>query len=98
MTLALVYSIHIKVNLKPSKLNLVDEFMKLSKARSPIESFTADFWQYSGTIVKIYLFGGRLGTHHRFQAFQGFSSRFLISEVFSRSVISGVTHTFTFWY
>ena len=43
MTLALFYSIHIKANLKPCKLNFVDEFAKLSKACFSMESFTVDF-------------------------------------------------------
>ena len=39
-----------------------------------MKCFTADFLQYSGTTVKIYVFGGRLSIHYQFQAFQGFGS------------------------
>ena len=53
--------------------NIVDEFMKFSKIGFSIERFTADFSQFSGTTVKICLYGGRLGTRHHFQAFQRFS-------------------------
>ena len=38
-----------------------------------MEFVEADFSQFSITTVKIYLLGGRLGTHHQFQAFQEFS-------------------------
>ena len=38
-----------------------------------MECFTADFLQFSSTIVKICFFGGRHGTCHQFQAFRGSS-------------------------
>ena len=38
-----------------------------------MECFTADFLQFSGTKVKIYLLYGGLGTHHKCQAFLGLS-------------------------
>ena len=51
-----------------------------------IESFTADFLQDFAESVISCLLGGRLGTCHQIQAFQGFSCDFLNSQVFSRLV------------
>ena len=50
-----------------------DKFTKLSKIGFFMECFTADFLQFLSKNVKILLFGGRLGTRHQIQAFQGFS-------------------------
>ena len=41
--------------------NTVDKFTKLSKIGVSLECFTADFWQFSSTTVKISLLDGRLG-------------------------------------
>ena len=37
--------------------------MKLSKIDFPLECFGADFLQFPGAIVKIFISGGRLGKH-----------------------------------
>ena len=57
--------------------NSVDKFTKLKKESFSIECFTVDFLQTSCTIVKIHLLHGQLGTHHQFQAFQGFPGNVL---------------------
>ena len=62
--------------------------MKLSKIVFSVKRFTTDCLQFSGTIVKISLLRGHLGTRHQIQAFQGF---------LSGSAIREATRTFTFW-
>ena len=52
---------------------IFDKLTKLNKICLSMACFTADFLHFSSTIVKICLFGGRLGACHQFQAFQGFS-------------------------
>ena len=52
---------------------VVDKFTKLSKTVFSMECFTADFLRFFPENVKIWLLGGRLGTRHQIQAFQGFS-------------------------
>ena len=42
-----------------------DKFTKLSKIGFFMECFTADFLQFLSKKVKIWLFGGRLGTRHQ---------------------------------
>ena len=56
---------------------IVDKFMKLNKTGFSTEFFRADFSQFSGVNVKILLL--------QFQAFQGFSSNFLIFYLFGNS-------------
>ena len=51
-----------------------------------IERFTADFFQDFAENVVSCLLGGRLGTCHQIQAFQGFSCDFINLQVFSRLV------------
>ena len=58
---------------------IVDEFIKLSKMGLSMEYFVVSFWRVPTTNVKICLLGGRLGKHHQIEAFQVFSSNFLIS-------------------
>ena len=50
-----------------------DKFTKLSKIDFSMDCFTADFLRLFTESVKIWLFGGRLGTRHQIQAFQGLS-------------------------
>ena len=59
--------------------NFVDKFTKSSKIGLSVECYTTDFSQFSSTTVKIFLFSGRLGTCHGFEAFQGIPWNFLIS-------------------
>ena len=53
--------------------NVVDKLTKLSKITSSVGYFTADILQFSSTTVKTCLLDDRLGTGHKFQAFQEFS-------------------------
>ena len=52
---------------------VVDNLAKLSKIYFSVECFTADFLRDFTKGDKIWLSGGRLGTCHQIQAFQGFS-------------------------
>ena len=54
-----------------------DKFTKLSKTGFPMECFTLIFCNFLQKTVKIWLLGGRLGTCHQIQTFQGFSWNFL---------------------
>ena len=56
-----------------------DKLTKLSKTGSSMECFTSDFLRFFTKKCQIWLLGGRLGTRHQIQAFQGFSGNFLIS-------------------
>ena len=60
--------------------NILNEFTNSSKTGFSLERFTAGFLQFTSATVKNWLLGGPLGTCHLFQAFQGFSLNFLISE------------------
>ena len=77
----MVFSIKFVLDAKIQNLeqNTVDKFMKLSKTGFSMECFTAGFSHNSSKPVKICLLVDRLGFRHQFQAFQGFSSNFLIS-------------------
>ena len=52
--------------------NTVDRFTKLSKIGVSLECFTADFWQFSSTTVKIWFLGGGLGLTINFKLFRDF--------------------------
>ena len=47
-----------------------DKFTKLSKIGFSMDCFMADFLRLFTETVKIWFFGGRLGTRHQIQAFQ----------------------------
>ena len=67
---------------------------KFSKLGFSVKCLRGDFFQYSSTTVKTFMFGGWLHTCLFIQAFMGFPSDFLISSVLSHSA----THTFTLWW
>ena len=47
--------------------------MKLGKIGFSMECFRLFFCNFLSKNIKIWLLGGRLGTRHQIQAFQGFS-------------------------
>ena len=62
-----------------------------------MECFIADFSQFFGKNINIWLSSGQLGTRHKIQALDGFFWSFLITLNPKFYVAQQLEHSLTFW-